>query len=162
MNVVGNDISCVLPDKKREQTVKLKTDFGENSMISSIKKIATEYADNIWNKKKIDAIEKFMHKDIVIHSLLGDFHGLKAMKDVVQAWLKGFPDLHVENDIIVAENDIVSIQWRATGTHQGEFKGKQPYGKKVSYSGVTLYRIKNDKIVEYWAYLDMQHLLNQI
>lgn len=35
-------------------------------------------------------------------------------------------------------------------------------GKLVSYSGVTVYRIKNSQIVEYWAYLDMQHLLSQI
>jgi len=33
---------------------------------------------------------------------------------------------------------------------------------KVSYSGVTVYRIKNGQIIEYWAYLDMQYMLSQI
>lgn len=84
------------------------------------------------------------------------------MKEVVQAWLKGFPDLSVKNELIIAENDLVSIQWSAKGTHKGEFKGKKPTGKPVSYSGVIVYRIKNSQIVEYWAYLDMQHLLSQI
>ena len=42
----------------------------------------------------------------------------KAMKEVVQAWLKGFPDIHVDNDIIISENDLVSIQWRVKGTHK--------------------------------------------
>lgn len=135
-----------------------------NSMVrnSSIKKIAEEYANKIWNDKDISTIDKLVHQNVVIHSLLGDFHGTKAMKDIVQAWLKGFPDLQVYNDIVISENDIVSIQWRANGTHQGEFKGRQPTGKPVSYSGVTVYRIKNNQIIEYWAYLDMQHLLGQI
>jgi predicted ester cyclase len=84
------------------------------------------------------------------------------MKEVVQAWLKGFPDLRVDNDIIIGENDLVSIQWRANGIHKGEFKGIKHTGKPVAYSGVTVYRIKDGKIIEYWAYLDMQHLLSQI
>ena len=84
------------------------------------------------------------------------------MQEVVQAWLKGFPDLSVKNELVISENDLVSIQWRAKGTHRGEFKGKSPTGKPVSYSGVTVYRIKNGQIIEYWAYLDMQHLFSQI
>lgn len=130
--------------------------------MTSIKKIAEMYANKVWNEKNIETIDQFIHPDAVIHSLFGDVHGTQAMKDVVQAWLKGFPDLHVDNEIILAENDLVTLQWRATGSHQGEFKGKQPTGKKVSYSGMTLYRIQNNQIIEYWAYLDMQHLLNQI
>jgi predicted ester cyclase len=120
-------------------------------MNSNIKAIAEKYANKVWNDKDTTTVDKLVHQDVVIHSLLGDFHGTKAMKDVVQAWLKGFPDLIVENNLVISENDIVSIQWRAKGT-----------GKTVSYSGVTVYRIKNSQIIEYWAYLDMQHLLSQI
>lgn len=126
------------------------------------KKIAEEYAHTVWNAKEIDIIDRLINKDVLIHSLLGDFRGTQAMKEVVQVWLKGFPDLSVKNELIISENDLVSIQWSAQGTHKGEFKGKKPTGKPVSYSGVTVYRIKNGQIIEYWAYLDMQHLLSQI
>ena len=129
---------------------------------SSVKEVAEEYANKIWNQKEIGIIERLVHKDVLIHSLLGDFRGTQAIKEVVQAWLKGFPDLSVKNELIISENDIVSIQWSAKGIHKGEFKGKKPTGKSVSYSGVTVYRINNGQIVEYWAYLDMQHLLGQI
>lgn len=128
----------------------------------SAKEIAESYANQIWNDKKISAVDTFVHQDAVIHSLLGAYQGTKAMKEVIQAWLNGFPDLKVDNDIIIHENDLVSIQWRAKGTHRGEFKGRKPTGKSVAYSGVTVYRIKDSKIIEYWAYLDMLHLLNQI
>lgn len=129
---------------------------------SSVKEVAEEYANKIWNKKEISIIDRLLHKDVLIHSLLGVFQGTQAMKEVVQAWLKSFPDLSVKNELIISENNLVSIQWSANGTHKGEFKGRKPTGKSVSYSGVTIYRIKNGQIVEYWAYLDMQHLLGQI
>lgn len=129
---------------------------------ASLKKFANEYAKKIWNDKEIDAIDTFVHPDVVIHSLLGDFHGCQALKNVVQAWLKGFPDLRVTNDSVIAENDMISVQWSAAGTHRGEFKGRLPTDKKVSYRGVTVFRIKNGLITEYWAYLDMLHLMSQI
>jgi steroid delta-isomerase-like uncharacterized protein len=131
-------------------------------MNANIKEIAEKYANQVWNDKEISAVDRFVHQDAIIHSLLGDYHGTKAMKEVVQAWLNGFPDLRVYNDTIISENDLVSIQWRAKGTHSGEFKERKPTGKPVSYNGVTVYRIKDSKIIEYWAYLDMQHLLSQI
>lgn len=129
---------------------------------SSARKVAEDYANTIWNQKEISTIDRLVHKDVLIHSLLGDFRGTQAIKEVVQAWLKGFPDLSVKNELIISENDLVSIQWSAKGTHKGEFKGKKPTGKPVSYSGVTVYRIRNSQIIEYWAYLDMQYLLSQI
>lgn len=133
-----------------------------NGTRASAKDIAEEYAEKVWNRKEIGTIDRLVHKDVLIHSLLGDFRGPEPMKEVVRAWLKGFPDLAVKNESIISENDLVSIQWSAKGTHEGEFKGRKPTAKSVSYSGVTVYRINTGQIVEYWAYLDMQHLLSQI
>jgi steroid delta-isomerase-like uncharacterized protein len=124
--------------------------------------IAKEYTDQVWNKKDLSVIVRLVDKEILIHSLLGNFRGIEAMTEVVQAWLKAFPDLKVSIELIISENDLVSVQWNAKGTHHRDFKGKKPTGKSVSYNGATVYRVNNGKIVEYWAYLDMQHLLDQL
>ncbi|MBA3722911.1 MAG: ester cyclase [Parachlamydiaceae bacterium] len=129
---------------------------------NTIKQIAEEYTNRIWNNKDFSVIDNLVDNEIIIHSVLGDFHGPKTLKEVVNVWLKAFPDLKVINTLVIAENDIVSIQWQARGTHKGEFKGKSPTGKIITYTGVTLYRIQNGKIIEYWVYIDMQHLLNQL
>lgn len=126
------------------------------------KTIAESYANRLWNDKDINVIDELMGQNVVIHSLLGDFHGIKGMKNIAKVWLHGFGDLHVHNDIVIGENDLVSIQWRVHATHTGEFKGIEPTGKSVAYSGVTVYRIQEGKIIEYWAYIDMQHLLQQM
>lgn len=129
---------------------------------SSARRIAEEYTNDVWNRKDLSVIERLVKRDVIIHSLLGDFKGAKAMKEVVQTWLKAFPDLSVHNELVISEDDLVSIQWNATGTHQGDFKGKKATGKPIAYSGITVYRIKDDQIIEYWAYIDMQHLFSQI
>lgn len=126
------------------------------------KKIALEYAVRVWDDKDLTAIDELIHEECVIHSLLGDFYGPEKMKDVVEAWIVAFPDLSVTNTSVINENDLVVIQWQAKGTHLGDFKGISPTGKSVSYVGVTIYRVNQGSIVEYFAYLDMQHLLKQI
>lgn len=151
----GNVLGFADYSKKPE----LSRGFQDNQQIKSI---AEDYAERIWNEKDLSAIADHLDESIIIHSLLGDFHGTKAMEEVVKAWLKAFPDLTVHHELVISENDIVNIQWRAKGTHIGEFKGIPPTGRTVSYGGMTVYRIKNRKIVEYWAYLDMQHLLSQM
>lgn len=127
-----------------------------------IKQVAETYARRIWDDKDLKAIDELIHQNCVIHSLLGDFYGPESMKNIVQAWLNGFPDLVVKNTSVICEQDLTVIQWQAQGSHQGEFKGIKPTGKTVSYAGVTVYRICQDRIIEYWAYLDMKHLLGQI
>jgi hypothetical protein len=128
----------------------------------AIKAIAEAYASRIWDEKDLNAIDELLDKKCIIHSLLGDFHGPESMKKVVHTWLSGFPDLAVKNAAVICEKDLVVLHWQAQGTHQGEFKGIKPTGKPVSYAGVTIYRISQSKINEYWSYLDMQHLLKQI
>lgn len=128
----------------------------------AVKVVAESYVKRIWDDKDLSAIDDLMTADVVIHSSLGIFHGRESMKQVVSIWYRGFPDLIVENIAVICEGDLGVVQWNARGTHRGEFKGIRPTGKRVIYSGVTLYRIKNGKICEYWAYLDMQHVLKQL
>lgn len=63
------------------------------------KPVAEEYAHRVWDDKALKAIDDLVDSNAVIHSLLGDFHVPASMKNVVQASLKGFSDLHVSNNL---------------------------------------------------------------
>lgn len=126
-----------------------------------LKALVRAYAEAVWNEKRLQAIDEIVHENVCIHSVLGDYSGREAMKQVVQVWLKAFPDLQVKEEQAIVEGDLVSVQWSAEGTQQGFFKGFPPLGNRVHYQGTTVYRIREGKIVEYWAYLDMQHLTQQ-
>ncbi len=128
----------------------------------TIKQTALSYAERIWNNQDLTAIDDLLDDKCTIHSLLGNSHGKEYMKTVVKTWLNAFPDLQVKNTAIICENDLVVIHWQAQGTHLGEFKGIPATHKPISYAGVTIYRIIENKITEYWAYLDIQHIIEQI
>lgn len=124
--------------------------------------IVETFVRRVWADKDMEAIHEYMDPQCVIHSSLGDFYGHESMKSIVQTWLHAFPDLVVNNTTVSCIGDRVEIHWKAKGTHRGEFKGIPATGKKVSYGGKTTYRLAGSKIAEYWAELDLQHILQQI
>lgn len=124
--------------------------------------IIKAYQDTIWSQQDIRAIDQYFDKAAIIHSPLESTQGTDKMKTVIAQWHKGFPDLNVTWDDFICDTNKVVSRWHATGTHNGEFLGVAPTHTQVHYAGVTLYRLSNQKIVEYWAYVDMYHLLKML
>ena len=59
----------------------------------------------------------------------------------------------------IAEGDKVVMRFTSKGTREGEFIGIAPTGKQVSWTGITIDRIEDGKIVESWADWDLLGLL---
>ena len=75
---------------------------------------------------------------------------------------RAFPDLKVKIDHVLEQGDKVVARWTSTMTHQGEFLGFAPTGKKATITGTSTQRIANGKIVEGWDNWDQLGLLVQI
>ena len=73
-----------------------------------------------------------------------------------------FPDLSAKIEERVAEGDKVAIRVLNTGTHKGDFQGIPPTGKKVSFEGRDFMTLRDGKIVEQQAGVDMMELMQQI
>lgn len=127
-----------------------------------IQDLIEKYAARVWDKKDLSAIDEFVDPHALIHNPLGDFHGPHGIKKTVEEVFRAFPDYHVKNLSIFQSGDKVAIQWEGKGTHQHEFQGIQPKSKSIVNHGVTIYQVKNGKIIEYWAYYDMQSLMKQM
>jgi predicted SnoaL-like aldol condensation-catalyzing enzyme len=68
----------------------------------------------------------------------------------VSGALKRFPDLHVQIEDMIAEDDRVVVRnhWTATDSQNG---------KRIEFRGIVIWRIAERKIVERWAYLETPH-----
>ena len=68
----------------------------------------------------------------------------------VAAALKRFPDLRVEIEDMIAEEDRVVVRnhWTATDSTSGTL---------LEFRGIVIWRIADRKIVERWAYLETPH-----
>ena len=67
----------------------------------------------------------------------------------VSGALKRFPDLHVDIEDMIAEDDRVVVRNHWTATDQS--------GKRLEFRGIVIWRIAARKIAERWAYLESPH-----
>ena len=71
-----------------------------------------------------------------------------------------FPDIQVSIDPIIAENNMVAWRRTHTGTHQGEFMGFQPSGKKITWQSMSFTEYNEDgKVVNEWGFNDLFEVL---
>jgi len=88
--------------------------------------------------------------------------GIKELKAGSGPFREAFPDLQLTLDEMVAEGDKVSVRWTLRGTHKGPILGVAATGKRVTFTGMSLYRLTGGKIVEDWAVADYLGMLQQI
>jgi steroid delta-isomerase-like uncharacterized protein len=126
------------------------------------KEIIEKYMDEVWNNRNFGIIHEVFADTAVIHSPLGKFQSPSEMSETVKKWITAIPDIHVELMNTVEENGLVVSHWKAKGKHQGTINDIQAQGNPVEYRGVSIYRMEDGKVVEYWAYLDSWTLEQQM
>ena len=71
-------------------------------------------------------------------------YGGAGYLSVVDLMRKSFSDIRWEIVDMVAEDDKVAVSWTCSGTHDGEFMGLAPTGKKFSFSVMNFYYFNDD------------------
>jgi len=115
------------------------------------KALTKRFYEEVMNKKNLGAIDELCAPNVIDHfPMPGQGPGAQGMKEALGQFLRGFPDLHVTIEEIVAERDIVVVRARMEGTHNGELMGAAPTGKKVTCHANDMIRVKDGKAVEVW------------
>lgn len=112
------------------------------------------------NRKELDAAYEYIANDFIFHSSDGDL-SLKQMKHVDVEFYNAFPDMSVTIEDMVAEGEKVSVRVNYKGTHQGEFMGISPTGKRLNITNVNTLRIADGKLIEGWNVTDIR-LIQQL
>jgi predicted ester cyclase len=84
------------------------------------------------------------------------------LKKALAANLAGLPDLRYEIEDMIAVKDQVVVRYTASCTQTGEWFGLAPTNNQATWGGVSIYRIADGKIVEWWQYSDQVGLWRQI
>lgn len=125
------------------------------------KQRAAEYNKQVWTDKNADAVFEFCSEDVIIHSPIRTLTGPAAMKSILEEWYTGFPDITVQWDALVAEDNKVVCIWHCEGTHQNEFLGMPASNNRIQYKGVSVYEFEEEKVKEYWAIVDIENIKQQ-
>jgi predicted ester cyclase len=121
------------------------------------KELIKSFIEEVFNKHNLTAIDKYHPASLTD----GSGKTPQSFKKYLAALFSGFPDLHVNIEHILAENDFVLVFLNFNGTHKGQFEGMSPTNKPVTIRSADLYRLENDKIVKHWDVVDSLDLLTQ-
>ena len=120
--------------------------------------------EEVWNRGNFDVADEIIARDFVAYTpgQEDDIHGPEGVKQYIGALRAAFPDLNFTIEDQIAEEDRVVARWVARGTHQAAFNGIPPTGKRVEFSGLSINRFANGKVVEGWMHPDRLGLLQQL
>jgi steroid delta-isomerase-like uncharacterized protein len=86
----------------------------------------------------------------------------EAMKQLWAMLLQAFPDLHVNVEDVIAEGDQVAVRNTVTGTNLGDYQGRPPTGKPVTYDEMFVLRFVDGRIAETSGVVDVLSQLRQL
>lgn len=88
--------------------------------------------------------------------------GPKGALFIVNMMRNAFSDIQWKTDEMVVEGDKAAVRYTCTGTHDGNFFGIEPTGKKFKVRCMNFYQIKNGKIISYIGNPDIMGIMKQI
>jgi steroid delta-isomerase-like uncharacterized protein len=119
------------------------------------------YLDEAWNKGSLDIIDELMAPDYARYTPTGQLDR-EGQKRRIAAFRQALPDVHLDVDRILAEDDQVAFRVIIRGVHLGPLLGVAPTGKSVAISATDIVRFAGGKIVEHWGNMDELGLLRQL
>jgi steroid delta-isomerase-like uncharacterized protein len=131
-------------------------------MSTTNKLLADRVWDEVWNQGNLNRIDELFTADFVRHDPGRELHGPEENRQFIETLRAAFPDLRVTVEDQIAEGDRVCVRYRFQGTHAGTFQGMAPTNRRISYTGILIYRIANDKIAEQWTEFDLLGFLKQL
>ncbi len=125
--------------------------------------IVRRFYEEVMNRRNLEAANDFLAEDLVGHDrAVWEKSGLESFKQSLASFIDAFPDLHVSIQDEISVGDRVVVRWTDHGTHRGEFLGIVPTGRKMSTTGISIFRIADSKIVEQWTNWDTMTLVSQL
>jgi len=108
-------------------------------------------------------IDELVAPDATIRTPLpGDATGAEKLKQVWAVLLAGLPDLALNVEDLIGEDDKVVARIVVTGTHLGDYMGLEPTGKSIAYDEIFIFRFTDGRVVETWGVVDVLSQMKQL
>lgn len=138
----------------------------EQSTAQANKALVRRWFEEVWNKGRAEAIDEMFAADGIAHGLSDDaenpLQGPADFKPFHETFRGAFPDIEVIVEDLIAEDDKVAARCSVRGKHTGDHLGVAASNAPVDFTGVSIVRIKDGKIIEAWNNFDFMRMNRQI
>ena len=131
--------------------------------VTENKQIAARFAQ-VWGNVSLDIIDELAAPSLTVHYPIFPrvIQGPAAFKQLMTAFRAAFPDSALKIEEVIGEGDKVIVRWNFSGTHRGALLKIPPSGKKVAWTGISIYTISDGKVTEERGEEDFLGFLRQI
>jgi steroid delta-isomerase-like uncharacterized protein len=126
------------------------------------KRLADRVWEEVWRQGDLSRIDDLFTPDVVRHDPGRELRGAEQNRQFISGFRAAFPDVRFTTDDLIAEGDKVVVRYHFQGTHLGDFQGTPPTRKRVTYTGILIYRCADGKIAEQWTEFDLLGFLRQL
>ena len=159
ITLIGVTILSCEP-KQSQECIDLRN---ANSKVKSNLELYSMVWDKAINGRNIEIVNlDFFDENIKAITADGDIEGIDAFKAYYNNYLTGFSDAEFNIVDVFGQGDKIVKHWNFKGTHDGDFFGIPPTGKKIDLIGTTLVLMKDGKILQEQDFFDNYSLLSQL
>jgi predicted ester cyclase len=122
--------------------------------------------EEAWNANQLDKLDALFAPNFTMHSgpppqLPPGLEGAKVTHGMA---MQAMPDRKTQIQDIIADGDQVAVRVRMTGTNKGGFPSFNipANDKPVDIEWISIYRLKDRKVVEHRAIMDFMSLMQQL
>jgi hypothetical protein len=137
-------------------------DDAMNNWQTAQRELITRYFDEVWNRGHVEVLDELLDPQYLNHSPGGGTPrpGPAALKPIVHAVRRGIPDVRYEILDMVMEPGKVAVYTRLTGTHDGDYFGIAPTGRRIDVRQMQIEWIREGRIWQHWRVTEdlMLHL----
>ena len=122
----------------------------------STSELIKQWYEEVWNKANENFIDEMMHKDIIVHGLdpTGTTKGIDNFKTFYKNFRNSFPSVHVDVQALAANDEYATAWCHVTAKHNK--------GNNVSFTGLSVGKYKEGKLVEGWNSFDFLKMYQQL
>jgi steroid delta-isomerase-like uncharacterized protein len=162
-----NDLQTLVP----ALTILLKTTVVNLPKIGDLmseqnKQLVRRWFEEVWNNGRADLIEEMFDENGIAHGLSDDpenpIRGPKDYTPFYELFREAFPNMKIVVEDMVAEGDKVTARCSVRGKHEGNFRGIVATQRPIEFTGMTIVRIADGKIVEAWNNFDFMTMNRQV
>jgi steroid delta-isomerase-like uncharacterized protein len=125
--------------------------------------LVRRYYEEALNPGRFDRLDDLLANEFLDHEeLRGIPPTLEGLKQKYTMLRAGFPDFGFIVEDLFSVDDRVAVRVTVRGTHEGEFMGRPPPGRRFAVPSVGIFRITDGRIAEHWGVFDQLAMLGQL
>ena len=132
--------------------------------VADNKALTRRFYDEVVNQRNFDVIDELISEDFVEHE---QFPGLpstgpKAVRAAFEMFQAAFPDVRMDVDDVIGEDDKIVVRGRMSGTHRGDFMGIPATNKSFEVAFIDILEVHNGQATEHWGQTDQGAMMQQL